>query len=326
MRKKIAYRNQIYGFSALWILFFHINNHFPVNIPIINSFLKVGNCGVDVFMFLSGYCLTVSYQKKPDLKVFYKKRITRLLIPYLLISIPYYIYKNYTTTAFMDGSFNLSGFIKDLFGYSFWFEGSRTTWFVHAIIIMYIFFPLFYNIIKKNIIFAISLLIFSYLFIVLSYLCFSNHHLFSIAICRFPVFIVGMLFFKYNIGLTINNNKRYIILFILYLALFIFVFPIRKHIPVTLLWLFYITFTIPIIYIIEYISEKIKKNGICSFVGLFSLEIYLIHVMILNILNWHNYINKFSFYLYILVPLLAIFLSWIVSKISKYIAKKLIKI
>lgn len=303
-------------------MFFHINNLATSNIPIISSFLKVGNCGVDIFMLLSGFCLSLSFSNNPNTFLYYKKRIVRLIIPYLLISIPYYLYKNYTYTSLPDNSFNFSGFIKDLSGYSFWFEGSRTTWFVHAIIIMYLLFPVFYKIVKKNTIYAISLLIISYIFVITTYLYCPNYHLFSIAICRFPAFIIGMLIFKLNIGFVLN--KKYLLFFIMYLTVFIFVIPIRKYIPTSLLWLFYVTFAVSIIYIIEFISNIINKIGICFFVGLFSLEIYLVHVMVLNIMNWHNLIDKLSYYLYLIVPLLSMVLSWIISIFSKYIAKKVI--
>lgn len=56
------YRGAIMGFAALWILFFHewvtlfVNNQVGVNIE---GYLKrIGFCGVDIFLLLSGIGLT----------------------------------------------------------------------------------------------------------------------------------------------------------------------------------------------------------------------------------------------------------------------------
>lgn len=65
MESVLKYRNQIYGFLALWILFFHGYLRVDVSsilnksvlIKGIFNFLNIGNCGVDVFLFLSGFCL-----------------------------------------------------------------------------------------------------------------------------------------------------------------------------------------------------------------------------------------------------------------------------
>ena len=290
----------------------------PVNLPILTPFLKVGNCGVDIFLFLSGYCLTLSFNKNPDIKSFYKKRIVRLIIPFLIISIPYYIIKNLVRTPLSNGEFNILGFFKDITGESFFFEGLRTTWFVHAIFLMYIIFPILYKICNKNIYYAICAWIVSYFVLALLYLTCTNYYSFAIAACRLPVFTSGVLFSMYNI--CPQKNKRILTLSAVYLLVFIFIFPIRKHLPQNFLWLFFFTFVLPVIYIIGHICEKIKSKGVCYYVGQYSLEIYLIHVMILNILKWGDYIQVLSFSLYLIVPVLSFCLSLLVSKLSKSIA------
>lgn len=65
------YRNEIYGFSIIWIVLFHgaaINNvdysfGFSVLYPL-QAFLSIGNVGVDIFLFLSGVCLYFFVCKK----------------------------------------------------------------------------------------------------------------------------------------------------------------------------------------------------------------------------------------------------------------------
>ena len=57
--------------------------------PVLSSYLpfqswvSVGAIGVDVFLFLSGMGLYYAMRKQPPLRVFYKNRLKRILIPYL---------------------------------------------------------------------------------------------------------------------------------------------------------------------------------------------------------------------------------------------------
>ena len=64
------YRNEIYGFSIIWIVLFHgaaINNvdysfGFSVLYPL-QAFLSIGNVGVDIFYFYRVYASTFRLQK-----------------------------------------------------------------------------------------------------------------------------------------------------------------------------------------------------------------------------------------------------------------------
>lgn len=64
---------------------------------------------------------------------FYQKRIIKVIIPWLLMSIPYwiFIYILQENSDFID-------FFKDLLGISFWTEGVSTTWYVEFVIILYL--------------------------------------------------------------------------------------------------------------------------------------------------------------------------------------------
>lgn len=141
MKNILEYRSPIYGLMAIWIMLFHIHGHGGIGMPHCLSFLSPivarGNMGVDVFLFLSGYCLVGSYEKS-TIGQFYKKRIVRLLIPYLLIATPFYIWKACATG---------SNVVLDLTGISYWMYGMQWTWFVNAILLCYVLFPLFHKIV-----------------------------------------------------------------------------------------------------------------------------------------------------------------------------------
>lgn len=77
------YRNELYGFSIIWIILFHglelKKTVLPKALKFIEPFLKHGNCGVEIFLFLSGICLYFSLKKNQDIIYFFKKRVSRIL-------------------------------------------------------------------------------------------------------------------------------------------------------------------------------------------------------------------------------------------------------
>ena len=62
------YRTQIMGFAILWIILHHIGffSMYAFN-PIVNFFIKLGSCGVDIFLVLSSFGLYMSYSNNSDI-------------------------------------------------------------------------------------------------------------------------------------------------------------------------------------------------------------------------------------------------------------------
>ena len=58
-----TYRKALMGVAMLWIVFYHFGFH----TPIISHLTRFGYTGVDIFMFLSGFGLFYSLQKKQGL-------------------------------------------------------------------------------------------------------------------------------------------------------------------------------------------------------------------------------------------------------------------
>ena len=139
MEQILKYRNGIYGFMALWILFFHIEIRvgMATQMPFLTNFVQMGNFGVDVFMFLSGYCLALSLNRNSSTKQFYAKRFKRLVVSYLVIAVPFFLWKCYAEFS----SWHFLHFVYDVTGLSFWLEGCQNAWFVEAIILFYIITP-----------------------------------------------------------------------------------------------------------------------------------------------------------------------------------------
>ena len=321
MEQLLKYRNHIYGFCALWIMFFHVNLAIGTfyNIPLLTPFIRLGNCGVDVFLFLSGYCLALSYKRDSRIKYFYKKRFTRVLIPFLVIATPFYIFKSIIRNT---GVFSiLYSFLRDISGLSFVEDGVRTTWFVFAILWLYILFPAIYRIVSFSKKSALILMLALYGLIILSHFE-PLHQNYSIALTRFPVFVLGSIMAYYKI--EPRKSELIQLLFFIYILVFMGIMPyndIVRHysLPNPCMWLFFITFVLPIIYSLGWTFNKIKVEGVIMksllFVGNLSLEVYMIHVMILKIVKKYHFIPQNGWLVYIIVPIVTLFASYVMKKI-----------
>lgn len=110
------YKGELYGFSILWIMIFHGLNFKNTGLPkifkFISGFLKHGNCGVEVFLFLSGVYLYYSMRKDDNVLSFYKKRVLRVYLPVLVIDGFYWLY----TCIIKAGNIEL--FMKNITFYS----------------------------------------------------------------------------------------------------------------------------------------------------------------------------------------------------------------
>lgn len=137
------YKSELYGISILWIMFFH---GFTGKIKMPNGsdfyffagIFKHGNFGVDMFLFLSGIFLFFSLKGKST-RQFYRKRIVRLGIPFLLIDGCYWTY------MYIFQSFNPLMLFKNITFYTFWVEGNNIVWFIAFILLMYLIYPGIYH-------------------------------------------------------------------------------------------------------------------------------------------------------------------------------------
>ena len=80
------YRGELMGAAMLFVILFH------VGLPRDDTFFglrRMGNIGVDIFLFLSGMGLWFSWSKHPDTKDFYLRRWLRIYPTWLIICLLY---------------------------------------------------------------------------------------------------------------------------------------------------------------------------------------------------------------------------------------------
>lgn len=332
------YKSELYGISILWIMFFH---GFTGKIKMPNSadfyyfacIFKHGNFGVDIFVFLSGIFLFFSLKGKSTLQ-FYKKRIVRLGIPFLLIDGCYWIY------TYIFQSFKPLTFFKNISFYAFWIEGNNIVWFIAFILLMYLIYPVVYHSILLRFehceykrlfcIFALIILALTGCIVLKNY---PSHFINSwyksvaVALTRVPIFLLGCF-----IGPKVYHKDR-INLFVLLISVIGFAWFI---------WFIYHPFSLYAYYNLQYFATAplvtvcialaldcfcLISGGVLQRIGVMSLELYLIHIIIRNyLIHCHIFqykpIINFGLY-FVAVICFSLILSFYINKFTTFLVNSI---
>lgn len=325
------YRNLIYGLAAIWIVFYHIHRKYPIDICVLSPILKMGNMAVDVFLLLSAVGLSYSMEKN-DTKTFYKNRLKRTFITYLLIAGPFIVWKYFIAQNII--AMTVPNFLLELSTLSYFWtkEGTYPFWYVPCILFFYALYPVFYRLYKKNKLYIVGLIMVSVIAEILLVLVGSpiivvTERTFS----RIPVFLIGIL-----LSDIVKTEKKistpWVIVSFLVLAVTMVIYPVTNlyRIHTVLVRYCYGVMAVALIVAGAFVMELIKKFKttdifikIFSFFGGISLEIYIVHVAIIRVLthyNLHHLVHWGVYYAGILIS--AIILALGFSKLSNKITRK----
>lgn len=266
------------GIAALWIFIYHVfaNIQFtdkPLLFELQYCIIKLGDCGVNIFFFLSGIGLPNSLDNNPSIRDFYRKRIGRLLlsgIVSLMLTYRYY-------------SWNVKDLILNGTGYNFLFKSVTSYyWFFYAIIVIYILFPMYYTMFKKSrnkTLFTAVCSSALFLLMIVGSNSFINKETY-VFIARIPCFFIGVLFnylgknenFKYSF---INVSIHVVMLIVGVLSGYlILVNDIDILFPRFHMFFSYSLIALGACFVLPLIFNLIKKTPILSFFGTISLEFY----------------------------------------------------
>ncbi|MDA3802070.1 acyltransferase [Lactobacillus delbrueckii] len=304
------YRSSMFGLSIIGIMVFHHFEHIRSAHLLLKSEqfwdYYIGSTVVDFFLFLSGMGLFYSLTKNDDICQFYKKRLVRILPAYLLVSMPFFAWRD-----FIHLHTGILTFIRDLLFLNFIDHADTTYWFIFFIIVMYLLFPLLFKFLDtasqgKRFLRLLAVLaiyaLFSWGLFALNPVIFGNV---SIALARVPIFVLGCYFAP-----QIKRNDRFtvwqIVLFVLATALLMYCkynihFGIWLPLPYWIrltnsLWAF------PLMIIGLYLCKLINLTkflqGFVKISGALSLELYLGHVSARIFLTAHH----MSLYIPLAIP------------------------
>lgn len=234
----------------------------------------MGGYGVDIFLILSGFGLTYSIMTKEELGLrvdwgeYYKKRVKRIIPTYVLVGTIYYL-------ILCDSS---SQVIYNLSFANFIIDGKRDFWYIFALLICYLVFPI-YGKLKQKVNFRILLVVLSIISVlitvsinILNPECYMN---WEIALWRFPCFWMGCY---YGVLIIYNRTREFYISTVVFTLVGFILFMCTGFSRNTF------TFLSPVVMIVfckvlELIRIYAKVGlNILRFFGGISLEIYLVHV------------------------------------------------
>ena len=311
------YRAQIMGFAALWIFFFHVRNEACVFrsirlLQIIEVFCdSIGFSGVDMFLFLSGWGLYHAI-KRYNLLSFYKRRFRRLIPSFLI----------YNIVIALFAGWGIMKFISVVTGWAFLTgNNNETLWFIPAIAIFYLFYPLYYKVFEKaanKYVFTLAVFGLWFALAAAGNLLFGGTSTY-LFITRIPVFTAGNLAGWYTFNRKDikkeHNAAAWAVLFLMLVIGVITIYPITilkkgfllpgeyDGLPSTLIG-------IPMCFILARVFSFLGRISLIQkaygFLGKITLEFYAAQSMVIHIFKTLIVTSGASFndHLYVLIVLL----------------------
>lgn len=310
------YRTELMGFSAIGILMCHACGNNVAMPSVLWQICSLGQIGVSLFFLLSGMGLYYSL-KKNDLVnkrggviSWYSTRYKKLLIPYLIMAAPYYLW----ASVFMQGDW--CSFLLCVSTIEFWRTGGGV-WFVGAIIPLYLIIPWWHKWLGGMRYRWIPTLV---VFVALIALGPWRH-----------MGEVAFFFLGYWLGKPVSEKKSAnmaigvlipVVLYVLCKRL-----PALDWVPRSLL------LVIPILLLAAFVFDKVGQwfKKPFQFMGKISLESYMANVMLPTIFAYIPWVvngvnlNAGNRLLYLCVVVFGILFAWFVHRLSETIVKRLTK-
>lgn len=261
------YRTEIMGIATIMIIMAHARGLEFLSLPICEKIQgQMGNCGVELFLFVSGFGLYYSLSKAKSLSHWYKHRYLRIGVPFVLVTTSLYFFRLPLGEPFgvVDFSFHITTL-------EYWLYHNGA-WYVAMLIPLYFLSPFIYRyfevghrIPKMFVLITISLVLAR---LPIECTIYQNA---CMPFESLPLFFLGM-----GIAPWVKNGRRFSFSDVLLLSLGCLV-VLRFGLKISA------AFTIPILAIIGYALPWISKvakwlMGLFVLMGEMSLESYLTNI------------------------------------------------
>lgn len=244
--------------------------------------------------------------------IFVKKRLKRVIVPFLIISIFFIILENLRNY----GGISFSTFIKEFLYIFIGYNPAYQLWYIPMYLFVVLTYPLIKNLIKNS---NVRICIFG--FISLIYILLANYtNLFQGYVYPFS-FVYYFLFFEIGCFVSRNNLNKYKqwSLFCVYIVFFIICLLTKDY---SFNAVIYNIVLAPLaVWVFYYISIQLKENFILNTLGKYSFYIFLFHDPIF--VRWlSRQINERHLYNgYYMTLLLAIFAIFASILLYKFLSK-----
>lgn len=321
------FRAEHMGMAMLFVILFHVA--LPRN-DMFFGLRRMGNIGVDMFLFLSGIGLWYSWSKLKIDSVstfgmeylrFYWRRLKRIYPSWLVIACLYYIPR-------FDGKHWVDLFGDILINWDFWIRDELTFWYIPATMMLYIFAPPYMELIRRHPIYRWLVLVMVMWCILVQWVSPIHHAVGHIEIfwSRVPIFFLGI-----NMGdmvkkkQTLDGQGIWMVWIMFAMALWssIWLEQVKHgHFPLFIERMLYIPLTVTTIILLNRLFRRTPQwfNKSMAWFGMLSLEAYLIHIQFVlrPIEHYHlGYWPTFALTVVITMPL-----AWLLHTSVTYIEKK----
>lgn len=313
-----------FAFIIYYHYFFNleVTGLYQLTLPYFNDNMHIATLGVALFFMVSGFGLMLSAENRWNGALeFYKKRVTRIILPFYITWIGFFFYKFIMAKGWpFPANIPLTRIIFTVLGMDEYFLmlGVGTfslgigEWFLGCLMFMYLIFPFLRFAMKKNphIFFATSTVIWLVLvfwnpFKVVPHMNFCY---------KLYEFIIGM----YLTQIVQELDKRILIVTVPIIAVFL-MFPEPFVIPSAMgITLFSVAVFLAFFGLEPYIAKVPKLDYFMKVFSKYSFEIYLVHHLVIYEVTpyfiGHEFNTKEAILLLVLEIIVMIWLAKIVVK------------
>lgn len=316
------FRGELMGAAMLFIILFHVD---LARWDTFYGLRRMGNLGVDIFLFLSGVGLWFSWTKTPSFKHFYFRRFIRIFPAWLIIACLYYIPRLPCRTVGEAGY--LVGEI--VLNIGFWLHDELNFWYIPAIMALYVLAPPYMVLIRRHPVYRWLPVVMIMWCILVQYVTPIHHAVGHLEIfwSRVPIFFIGI-----NCGEAVRRRDRIdgqglwlvVLIFVMALASSIFLEQ-NKHgqFPLFIERMLYIPLTVTAILLLNRVLRRTPRqlNATLRRIGSISLEAYLIHIAF--VMPWLNHMHLGYWPTFLLCVAITMPLSWLLHQGIDITEKKL---
>ena len=273
------FRGALMGIAMLIIILFHVD---LARSDMFFGLRRMGNLGVDMFLFLSGIGLWFSWMKTPSYRHFYFRRLIRIYPAWLIIACLYYLPRLHVHDA--ASLVNLVGEIG--FNWNFWLHDELSFWYIPAIMMLYLFAPPYMELIRRHSVYRWLPVVMIMWCILVEWVTPIHHAVGHLEIfwSRVPIFFIGI-----NMGEMVRSRKQLppdavwllLVTFLMTFGTCLYLEQVRHgRFPLFVERMLYIPFTVCSILVMNRIFRRTPEwvNRAFRLVGMLSLEAYLIHI------------------------------------------------
>lgn len=142
----ISLTQELKGFAILAVIFSHIGYFLITQHEFLFPLTVFAGVGVNMFLFLSGYGLTIAGINKSETRVqFYKKRMLKVLIPFWIVFIIFLILDYVILGNLYSHEFIIKGFLGIFTSAQIYTDLNSPFWYLSLILFYYLLFPLFFS-------------------------------------------------------------------------------------------------------------------------------------------------------------------------------------